>query len=95
MSTTERELLDGTDVQRALREVAAHIALGKPGLVLCRGPGGYALIAGAVGKATVLAAEGGHIVALSLNDVGLDALIQRACELRVARERADEGKVIS
>lgn len=95
MNGKEGAVLEGVDVQRALREIAAHVATGHPGLILCRGPGGYALIAGAVGKATVIAAEGGHIVALSLNDVGLDALIQRACELRVARERADEGKVIS
>lgn len=90
MATTERELLEGTEVQRALRDIGARVAAGLPGLVLCRGPGGFALVAGVAGKASVDVADG-HMIALSLNLAGLDALIQRACELRCNQDGSGDA----
>lgn len=91
----ELQLLGSTEVQQALRDVGARVATGLPGLVLCRGPGGFALVAGVVGKAAVGVVDG-HMIALSLTIEGLDALIQRACELRVNPERggAPAGAII-
>jgi hypothetical protein len=82
-----RELLESSDVQYALQDIAARVAVGLPGLVLCRGPGGFALVAGVAGKAMVRDVGAGHMIALSLNVAGLDALIQRACELRCNQDR--------
>lgn len=86
----ERELMGGDDVQRALRDVGARVAVGLPGLVLCRTSTGFALVAGVAGKASVGVVDG-HMIALALNIGGLDALIQRACELRTGQDQRGDA----
>lgn len=83
------------DVQQGLREVGANVARGMAGLFVGRGPGGFVLVAGAVGGGMVRQADGG-MVAVSLTDVGARALRDRLNSLLGERvqEAAPEGMVI-
>jgi hypothetical protein len=65
-----------SDVQQGMREVGAEVAQGRAGLFVGRGPGGFALIAGAVGAGTAEVGHG-HMIAVSLTVGGLKALRDR------------------
>lgn len=69
-------VIDG-DVGQGLREVAAQLAVNRGGLFIGRGPGGFALIAGAVGDGVQPTANGA-MVAVSLSPAGLRGLVDRA-----------------
>ena len=90
-----RTLLLDQDVQQGLREVGGNVANGLAGLFVGRGPGGFVLIAGAVGAGMVRQAEGG-MVAVSLTVNGARALRDRLNSLLGERdtEFPPEGLVI-
>lgn len=78
---TEKRVLElDLDVAQGLREVGAQLARGQAGLFVGRGPGGFALVAGAVGRGSVEQGYG-HMVAISLNERGLRALADRCLSL--------------
>lgn len=68
------------DVHQGLCEVANSLSHGQAGLFVGRGPGGFALVAGALGKGSV-EQSGGHMVAISLTETGLRALVDRCLTL--------------
>lgn len=79
MNESKRLVIDG-DVGQGLREVGAQLAVNRGGLFIGRGPGGFALVAGAVGDGVQLAANGA-MVAVSLSPAGLRGLIDRGLTL--------------
>lgn len=80
MMNQHRKLVIDGDVARGLREIGAELAVGRGGLFIGRGPGGFALIAGAVGQGVVHSGHG-SMVAVSLTEAGLRALVDRAQSL--------------
>jgi hypothetical protein len=73
-------LMQDSDVDQGLRIVGAELAQGRAGLYIGRGPGGFAVVAGAVGKGSAEVGSG-HMVAVSLNEAGLRALRDRVDSL--------------
>ena len=69
-------LASDSDVQQGLREVGAEVAQGRAGLFVGRGPGGFAIVAGASGAGTAEVGHG-HLIAVSLTEGGLRALRAR------------------
>lgn len=69
-------LMQDSDVDQGLRVVGAELAQGRAGLYVGRGPGGFAIVAGAVGAGTAEVGHG-HMVAVSINEGGLRALRDR------------------
>lgn len=75
----QKLVIDG-DVGQGLREVGAQLAVNRGGLFIGKGPGGFCLIAGAVGQGVVPSGHGA-MVAVSLTPAGLEALVDRALTL--------------
>lgn len=76
MANEKRLVIDG-DVERGLREVGAQLAVGRGGLFIGTGPGGFALIVGGTG-AGVVRTVNGVMVAVALTPETLRALVDRA-----------------
>lgn len=64
--------LRASELEEATRAVAAEVAAGKPGVVLARGPGGFALLCG-VKSDRVRPIEGGVLVVFALDRAQLAA----------------------
>ncbi len=72
----EKPLLIDGDVARGLQEVSGEVQSHRGGLFVGRGPGGFCVIAGAVGPG-VLRVGNGCVVAVSANETTLRALRAR------------------
>jgi hypothetical protein len=77
---TEKRIVIDFDVEQGLREVSESLHRGVAGLFVGRGPAGFAVIAGAIGKGVVGAGHG-HMVAVSMTEAGLRALRDRCNSL--------------
>lgn len=74
------------ELEEATRAVAAEVAAGRPGVVLSRGPAGYALICGAKSE-RIKAIDGGALIAFGFDRRQLAVLGARIQQLL----RGDRG----
>jgi hypothetical protein len=83
-------IFNDPDVEHGLRVVSEQLAGGTAGLHVGRGPAGFALIAGSMGRKEV---GSGVMVAISLTTAGLQALRDR-CDSLLADAKESAGRVI-
>jgi hypothetical protein len=93
----ENRIIVDLDVEQGLKEVGESLARGTAGLFVGRGPGGFAIVAGAPARGAV-ASGTGHMVAVSMTAAGLRALRDRCNSLLgepAAKPPLPDGLVVS